>query len=357
MASASSNGGRTFVDKPAVRERVPLLIGLVGASGSGKTFSALRLAAGIQKVADGPVFVIDTEARRSLHYASLFKFRHVEFGAPFSPLDYLAAIEHCVRQGAKTIVVDSASHEHEGPGGVLEMHTAEVERLSKAWGVSADKANIPAWAGPKQKRRQLLNALLQMSCNFIFCFRAKEKLKIVPGKNPQPLGWMPIAGEEFVYEMALNCLLYPGSGGVPSWHPEEMGEKAMVKLPEQFKDLFSDRKPLSEETGQKLAEWAAGGGTAKSPEPEAVMVANVSERSMKSDQRGPVLFTVRAADGREFGTFDGALADVARNSAELGVPVLVTFTKSPKGGLALTSLVHAAESETEPATETESAAA
>lgn len=341
MASTSNGSARTFIDKPAVRERVPLLLGLVGASGSGKTFSALRLAAGIQRVAGGDVFVIDTEARRALHYASLFKFRHVEFGAPFSPLDYLAAIEHCVKQGAKTVIVDSASHEHEGPGGVLEMHTAEVERLSKAWGVSADKANIPAWAGPKQKRRQLLNALLQMSCNFIFCFRAKEKLKIVPGKNPQPLGWMPIAGEEFVYEMALNCLLYPGSGGVPSWHPEEMGEKAMVKLPEQFKALFADRKPLSEETGQRLAEWAAGGGAPKAAEPEAVTVANVSERPMKSDPRGSTLYTVRVGDGREFGTFDAKLADVARNAAELGVPVLVTFTRSPKGGLAIDSLTPA----------------
>jgi len=38
---------RTFTDIPAVRERVPLLVGLVGPSGSGKTYSALRLASGI----------------------------------------------------------------------------------------------------------------------------------------------------------------------------------------------------------------------------------------------------------------------------------------------------------------------
>ena len=34
---------RTFEAKPAVRESVPLLVGLMGASGSGKTYSALRL--------------------------------------------------------------------------------------------------------------------------------------------------------------------------------------------------------------------------------------------------------------------------------------------------------------------------
>src|SRR4029079_18921024 len=111
---------RSFDDKPAVRERVPLLVGLVGPSGGGKTFSALRLAKGFQRVTGSEVYFIDTEARRALHYADRFQFRHVAFGAPFGPLDYLAAIQHCVAKGAKTIIVDSMSHEHEGPGGVLE---------------------------------------------------------------------------------------------------------------------------------------------------------------------------------------------------------------------------------------------
>ena len=78
---------RTFEDKPAVRTATPLLVGLIGPSGSGKTFSALRMATGIQRVSGGEVFVVDTESRRSLHYADKFKFRHVEFHAPFGPLD------------------------------------------------------------------------------------------------------------------------------------------------------------------------------------------------------------------------------------------------------------------------------
>src|SRR5438128_3503645 len=104
--------GRTFEDRPAVREATPLLVGLIGPSSSGKTFSALRLATGIQRVSGGEIFVIDTEARRALHYAEKFTFRHVPFGAPFGPLDYLTAIEHCIARGAKTIVVDSISHEN-----------------------------------------------------------------------------------------------------------------------------------------------------------------------------------------------------------------------------------------------------
>lgn len=251
---------RVFEDKPATREPVPLLVGLAGPSGGGKTFSALRIATGMQRVTGGEIFVIDTEARRSLHYAERFKFRHVPFTAPFGPLDYLAAIEHCARQGARNIVVDSASHEHEGRGGVLEMHDAEARRLAAEWKVSLDTAKMSAWNKPKAERRRFIDGVLHTpNCNFIFCFRAKPKLKIVKGEKPEPRGFMPIAGEEFVFEMMINCLLYPNAGGVPTWQSEEEGERMMIKLPEQFRGLLlNHRGPLDEEIGTRLAEWAAG---------------------------------------------------------------------------------------------------
>lgn len=258
---------RTFSDKPAVRTSVPLLLGLTGASGSGKTFSALRAATGIQRITGGEIYYIDTEARRALHYADRFKFRHLEFTAPFGPLDYLAAIEHCQKKGAKVIVVDSMSHEHEGPGGVLEKHEQETTRLSALWHCSRDAAQMSAWAEPKAERRRLINSILQLGINGIFCFRAKEKIKIAKGEKPVPMGWMPIAGEEFVFEMTVNCLLYPGCGGVPEWNPGEIGEKMMVKLPEQFRQLFKERRPLDEDTGEALAKWAAGDATAAPSEP------------------------------------------------------------------------------------------
>jgi len=249
---------RSFEDKIAERERVPLLVGLVGPSGSGKTYSALRLATGIQRQDGGDIFFVDTEARRALHYADRFRFRHIAFGAPFGSLDYLAAIEHCVKQGGRTIIVDSMSHEHEGPGGMLEQHAAETKRLAALWKVKESVAQMSAWGPPKAERRRMINSILQFPVNFIFCFRAKNKLKIKKGEDPKAMGYMPIAGEEFVFEMTVNCLLLPGARGVPTWRPEEPGEKEMIKLPEQFRELFSKDVALSEDTGQALAKWAAG---------------------------------------------------------------------------------------------------
>jgi hypothetical protein len=260
---------RTFTDSAAVREHVPLLIGLVGPSGSGKTKSALRLADGIRRVVGGDVYGIDTEARRMLHYADAHQFRHIDFKAPFDPLSYLAAVEYCASKGAKTIIIDSASHLHEGPGGTLETFESECERLSALWKTTRDKVQMAAWKKPKGDLRRFLNTILQMPINTIWCFRAKEKLKIVPGKQPEPLGFMPIAGDEMIYEMTVNCLLYPNSGGIPAWHPEDRGEKAIIKLPEQFRDVFSDRKPLDEDIGERLARWAAGNQAPKrEPKPD-----------------------------------------------------------------------------------------
>jgi hypothetical protein len=75
---------------------------------------------------------------------------------------------------------------------------------------------------------------------------------------------MPIAGEEFTFEMTTMALLYPGSNGVPTWNPEMPGEKIMRKLPEQFLGMMNDGKAMSEDHGEKLALWARG--TTKAPE-------------------------------------------------------------------------------------------
>lgn len=247
-----------FVDSEAVRSSVPLWVAIVSPSGAGKTYSALRLATGIQRVVGGDIWGIDSEAKRMLHYADDFRFRHVPFGAPFSPSRYLQAVEHCVARGARTIIIDSTSHEHEGPGGVLEMHSAETERLVEAWKSNADAVNQAAWKKPKQERRRVINALQQMPVNFIFCFRAKEKMKIEKGKSPEKKGWLPIAGEEWIYEMTIKALLLPMADGVPEWQPARQSEKEMVKIPKQFRDLFASKHQLCEDDGEFLARWAEG---------------------------------------------------------------------------------------------------
>ncbi len=244
---------RNFSHRLATRDKTPLLVGLVGPSSSGKTYSALRLATGFQRVEPGEIFVIDTEAGRSLQYADKFKFQHIPFGAPFSPLDYLEALRYCIDQGAKHIVIDSMSHEHEGPGGVLEWHATEM-------GGNFRKQMI-AWAAPKAARRRLINTMMQLNVNIVLCFRAKQKLKL-PAKgskdDPIDLGYMPIGGDEWMYELTLNMLMLPRADGVPAWSSDKEGERSVLKLPKQFESIFAGKPQLSEDVGEQLARWAAG---------------------------------------------------------------------------------------------------
>ncbi|MFA7295683.1 MAG: ATP-binding protein [Dehalococcoidia bacterium] len=264
-----------FEDFEAVRTQVLLWLGLVGPSGCGKTYSALELATGMQEVSGGDIHLLDTENGRGRFYADRFKFRHVPFSPPFGPADYRAAFAHSIKKGAKIIIADSFSHEHDGPGGVLQMHDAEVTRRG------GDKHSFAAWAAAKAPRKDLITFMMQSDVNYILCFRAKEKIKLDASKKPISLGWQPIAGQDYIYELALNCLLLPGCKGVPIWNPNDLipAERQMVKLPEQFTELFADGPQLSRQVGAALATWASGGQASRQalPPEVAAIIARYAE--------------------------------------------------------------------------------
>jgi hypothetical protein len=273
---------------PAVRKAVQLLIGLMGPPSSGKTYSALELAAGIQEVTGGDVYVLDSENGRSLFYADRFKFIHVPFSAPFSPLDYLEAYAAIQKRKPAVTITDSMSHEHEGPGGVLEWHETELDRMAGEDDGKRNRLTFMAWSKPKAARRRLINSMLQMDGHFISCFRAKDKKKLPTKeekssgeKDVRSLGWMPIAGEEFVYEMAVNFLLPPGARGVPTWKTSSPEQEIFLKVPPvQFQDFLTDPMPgpLSREHGRKMAEWAAGGAPRTAPKTDGPDVGKLMQR-------------------------------------------------------------------------------
>ncbi len=245
---------RTFESGPARRARMPLMLAIVGASGSGKTMSAILLAEGIKRVQPGPIVVIDTESLRALKHANgnPDRFVHVPFAPPFGPLDYIEAIKHALKHNPSTIIIDSMSHEHEGEGGVLDQHdTVVVEK-----GRSHDQI---AWKKPKGDRTKLKHFIIQQRCNWIFCFRAKEKIKPTKGGEPEDLGWQPLGDDSLIYEMDLCALLYPGADGRPKWKSSILREQAIMTLPGWFRALFTGDPQINSDIGEQLARWAMGG--------------------------------------------------------------------------------------------------
>jgi hypothetical protein len=253
----------TIEFREAKREAAPVLVGIAGPSGGGKTFSALRLARGL---ANGQPFAMcDTENGRALHYADFFpEMHHAHLRAPFSPAAYTEAIQAADAQGFKVIVVDSMSHEWEGDGGVLKMQEAEYERMG-----GKESARMSSWIAPKTAHKDMVRKLLQVKAHVVLCMRAEDKIEIVKvnGKTEvraketltSILGWIPICERRLPFELTMSFLVTPDAPGVPK----------PVKLQEQHRGFFPLDQPITETAGRALGEWAAGGAApAPAPTPE-----------------------------------------------------------------------------------------
>jgi hypothetical protein len=249
----------SFVFAPAKRENVSVLIALAGASGSGKTFSALRLAQGLSP--NGKIAFIDTEARRGLHYAEEFKFVHADMRPPFTPARFIEAIRAAEATGAEVVLIDSFSMEYDGEGGIIDW----ADRLA-----SEGMKSPGNWKEPKLAHKKMMNALLQCQASVIFCLRADEKIEILRenGKTVvRPLGWMPICEKRFLYEMTASFTLTPDRPGIPHFDLPH-------KLQRQHRGMFTDTKPIDEESGLALATWARGGSAAPAPTSPATGAAD-----------------------------------------------------------------------------------
>jgi AAA domain len=247
----------SFVFRPATRENVPLLLGLSGGTGSGKTYSALLLARGI--AGDRPFAIIDTEAGRAKHYADAFRFDHCDLAPPFTPARYAEAIAAADAAQYPVVVIDSMSHEWAGDGGVLDAQEAELDRMAGEDWKKRESCRMASWIRPKLAHKQFVQKLLQVRAHLILCFRAEPKIemvregggwKIAEKKSLVGLhGWIPVAEKNLPFELTGSFLLMAEHPGVP----------LPIKLQEQHKALVPLDRPLSEEVGARLAAWAKGG--------------------------------------------------------------------------------------------------
>jgi hypothetical protein len=253
-----------IIEDPEIKD-LGLFIGIAGGQGSGKTYSAMRMAKGI--VGPGNKFlVIDTENKRASHYADEFDFKVINLEAPYSSSRYEGAVLFAYQSGYKAIVVDSASHEHDGYGGYIDSaETDLVERVSrymkkypnsKEYDV-IEKFKPSAWIKPKKDRKRMMQTLLACSTSIpiIFCFRAEEKVfmskdgKLIARQTPE---WEPICGKGMPFEMTVSFML----------HFEKPGYiYKSLKLPAKHASMFPLNKELDEDCGKRIAEWAKGGIT------------------------------------------------------------------------------------------------
>lgn len=177
----------------AQRKNAKIRLGLQGPSGSGKTMSALLIAYGLtgdySKIA-----VIDTENRSSELYSHIGGFQVLHLSAPYAPERYIQAISVCEQAGIEVIIIDSASHEWNGQGGILEVHGSMTGN------------SFTNWSKLTPRHNQFVSAIIQSKCHIICTIRSKTDYVLAEknGKQvPEKVGLTGIQREGLDFELTL----------------------------------------------------------------------------------------------------------------------------------------------------------
>ena len=263
--------------KKAERKQVYAKIALMAASGGGKTYSALRLATGmaeeIKKVEnrEAKILMLNTEGDRGYYYADEFNYDIVDVKPPHNPEKYVKLIKEVEDAGYDILIIDSASHEWEGKGGCLELHT-------QAGGKYQD------WAKVSPRHQKFIDAIVDSKMHLITTMRGKDQYDMSKDNNGrttvQKLGVGAKQRDGFEYE--FTCTF-------------NIDQATSMATPQKDNTHIFDEEGaqlLTEEHGSLIIDWARKGIKVKkqesattTPQPKSVPVEehkpiDVSEESV-----------------------------------------------------------------------------
>lgn len=270
-----------FTHEVAKPGNLPLAISIAGYAKSGKTKSALRIAKGIQQLKGGDIWGLDSENRMH-EYGDQFTFQRVAIKPPFSPQRYQGAIQYAYDNGARIILVDSMSDEHDGEGGLLDMHEDFLrDKVNGGTPTEGDRGRYgqQGWARVKPYRKRLENYIRRLrdfeDVVFILCYRANlkyvpktkdEKLRMASGEvknDVTDVQWEVSSTSDIPFIASVSLLLLPGEAGSPIIKPTTESEKRLILRTDTYGPYLQTVRQLDEAVGRKLYELAKG--TAQAP--------------------------------------------------------------------------------------------
>jgi hypothetical protein len=220
----------------ATRKKVKLRLGLSAVSGGGKTYSALLLAKGL--VGDwSKIAVIDTENNSASLYSHLGEFNSLELTAPYTPERYIQAIKTCEDAQMECIIIDSITHEWDGKGGILEIHSSMTGN------------SFTNWSSITPRHQKFIDAILQSKCHVITTVRRKTEYEMTKDGNKtkvEKAGLKEVTREGFEYELTVNF---------------NLDEKHNCTASKDRTGLFMDKPffTISEATGELIKQWCEEG--------------------------------------------------------------------------------------------------
>lgn len=214
--------------KTATKSQAKARILFSGASGSGKTTAALKLASSIGK----KIAVIDTEAGSASLYADQYSFDVLELSPPYEPERFIEAIAAAEDAGYDVIVLDSITHEWSGPGGCLEIKTKMGDRFQD-------------WAKVTPRHDKFIQAMMRSKAHIIATVRAKQGYSMDERGKVQKQGMDPQQRDGIDFEFTI-C-----------WN---INAQHLADAQKDRTRLF-DGKPeiITTDTGKRLMEWLNSG--------------------------------------------------------------------------------------------------
>jgi hypothetical protein len=222
----------------ASRKKAKMRLSISGPSGSGKTYSALLVAYGLTGNLS-KVCVIDTENSSAELYAHLGDYSTIQLAAPFVPEKFIDAIKLCEQAEIETIIIDSASHEWDGLGGILDIHA------------SIPGNSFTAWSKVTPRHNAFIQTMLQSSCHIITTVRSKTEY-VLSDKNgkqvPEKVGMKGIQKDGFEYDATLAF---------------ELNINHTAQVSKDRTGLFIGKHDfvLAPEVGRKIKQWCDEGET------------------------------------------------------------------------------------------------
>ena len=216
----------------AKRSKCKIKVSIAGASGSGKTYSAICLAKGMVKNLN-KVAVIDTENGSSHLYSHLGDFSVLTLSAPYSPEAYIMAINEAIKRGFECVIIDSLSHEWQGAGGIIDIH-GKMEGNS-----------FTNWSKVSPRHNALIQNIVNAPVHIIATLRCKTEY-VMQQKNgksiPEKMGLKAVQREDTEYEFTVAF---------------ELNQFHQVTISKDRTGLFKHNSNLilGEDLGKRITDW------------------------------------------------------------------------------------------------------
>lgn len=272
--------------KKAVKKDLKLRLAITGPAGSGKTYTALRIACAMGL----PVAYIDTEHGSAAKYADLFDFDVMEMRPPFHPERFVKGIQMAAKEGYAVVVIDSLTHAWNGTGGILDLVEEASARLRGN--------SYAAWKDVTPIQNELTEAIVGSGIHIIACMRSK--MDYVQQKDDkgytkiEKVGMAPVQREGFEYEFDV----------VMDMDIKHNGIITKTRCPDLTDRVY---KFPGEDVAGILSKWLGSGAAvidieaakkAESPKPQGALATNdVSTSDYYAVDQSDVAMTAEEAMG------------------------------------------------------------